>query len=291
MANKLRVKSVLHWFQWLGRITIFAISRRYVLQRALRVQTGKDHPHRHRFRTAREIGNDFIFGERAERGLINAFDKGLGFERIPRLGEREDGEIHEGQVLVFDNLGALMGPVVHETSNFLNGLLLHVALLESTVPVEARADLEDIRRQGAKLGAIMRLLQQRRQPRDTGKPVDWNEIIRANAVDCKLSLASDLPQVPGPPEEVDRFVRFLLPAAKATAISTRKDGAFALCELECAVDIAGLIESRSIEPECEHALEIAACQAIVRRRGGTLRADNGVVVVTLPLASTNDGRG
>ena len=55
--------------------------------------------------------------------------------------------------------------------------------------------------------------------------------------------------------------------------------------------IVRLVESQSIAPECEFALEIPACQAIVIRQRGAMRAAKSFVVVTLPLAKTNVGRG
>ena len=95
----------------------------------------------------------------------------------------------------------------------------------------------------------------------------------------------------GPADEVDRLVRFLMSAANARSVLTRRSDESAVLEIDCSVDISRHIESRTIEPDFEHALEIAACQSIVRRRGGTLRATDAAVIVTLPLASTNDGRG
>lgn len=187
------------------------------------------------------------------------------------------------------DLGSLLGPIVHETSNFLNALLLNVAILESSVLPEGRAELDDIRHQGAKLGAIMRLAQQRRRPAGICDPVDLNESARGVVANC--ACAAEPLIVPGPASELERLIRFLVKASGSESACTRRDGAAAVLEVQCTAEAARQAENQTIDPECENALEIAVCQMIARRRGGAIRATGGGLAVTLPLPSTNDGRG
>jgi signal transduction histidine kinase len=75
---------------------------------------------------------------------------------------------HElGSLTDLAKIGELVGPVAHEVNNFVNATMLQLAVLESKLSVESRADLAAIRQQAASLTAILEQLRQyrRRQQR------------------------------------------------------------------------------------------------------------------------------
>lgn len=136
------------------------------------------------------------------------------------------------------NIGELAGPVAHEFNNFLNVVLLHVAILEHEAPERLRADLAEIRHQARNATATVKHLQQyRRRHQPFPRPSDLNRVLRevvdglsgepsdpglvpllrvngANAPDggvpTTLDLAPDLPPVRGSPPDLARLCTFLL---------------------------------------------------------------------------------
>jgi signal transduction histidine kinase len=170
------------------------------------------------------------------------------------------------------DLGELAGPLAHEFNNFLNVLLLHVAILEQEVPESLRASLEEINRQGKDIAEIIRLWQQYRRSRqfDPG-PVDLNRAVRAavtglaqradvgavpiavqdadgadseaappasDGVTVQLHLAADPLPVAAAEEDLERLCAFLVAnAVTATStgsvlVHTARDGAGVLLRID-----------------------------------------------------------
>jgi signal transduction histidine kinase len=154
-----------------------------------------------------------------------------------------------GQAWLAD-AGELAGPLTHEVNNFLNNLLLHVAVLESDLPETLRAELKEVRRQGVGIASLVRQFQQlRRRPPTEHRGVNLNQLIRETAeasghlftetgpavrarkappsrttgagtapsegTSLTLLLEPDLPPAPGPASDWKRLTTFLVKNAAA----------------------------------------------------------------------------
>src|SRR5262249_120438 len=76
------------------------------------------------------------------------------------------------------DLGEILGPVTHEFNNFLNTLLLQVAVLDLSAPQEDKSELAIIRRQGREVAAVVKQLQQlRRRRHGEPQPADLNQAV------------------------------------------------------------------------------------------------------------------
>ncbi len=77
------------------------------------------------------------------------------------------------------NLGALAGPITHEFNNFLNVVLLQVAVLEQELPEKRRGEFAVIRQQGKNVAELVRHWQQYRYRQQPAlQPVDLNGVVR-----------------------------------------------------------------------------------------------------------------
>jgi signal transduction histidine kinase len=148
------------------------------------------------------------------------------------------------------NTGELSGPLTHEFNNFLNIVLLHVALLEAEIPEKLRPELLELRRQGASITSLVKQFQQyRRRLQLIQNEIDVNRVVldavriltgpqsepagelviklppsskiesaglgRPIAVPVKLALAPSLPPVLGSAADLRRLCIFLLTNAAA----------------------------------------------------------------------------
>ena len=76
------------------------------------------------------------------------------------------------------NTGELSGPLTHEFNNFLNIVLLHVALLEAEIPETLRPELMELRRQGGSMTALVKQFQQhRRRLLPVQNQIDANRVV------------------------------------------------------------------------------------------------------------------
>jgi signal transduction histidine kinase len=147
------------------------------------------------------------------------------------------------------NLGVLASPVTHEFNNFLNVVLLQVAVLEQEVSGVRRDEFGVIRQQGKNVAELVRLWQQHRHRQRAGsRPTDLNALIRETVeaisreepgfgetrigpatadgripaktgVSVRLSLGADLPPVFGTGVALQRLLRFLVTNAAAAITS------------------------------------------------------------------------
>jgi signal transduction histidine kinase len=130
------------------------------------------------------------------------------------------------------------GVVVHDFNNFLNAVLLHLAVLERDLPENLHGQLNEIRRQGKQVSQIIKQWQQyRRGAQGPSKPVDLNQILTdavaeigaecvaangpismptptpqesSGACRLQLSLTPELPPVGGSELEIKHVCLFLL---------------------------------------------------------------------------------
>src|SRR5438128_12614860 len=78
------------------------------------------------------------------------------------------------------DLGEIVGPVTHEFNNFLNTLMLQVAVIEMTAPDALKRELEGVKRQSKQVAAVVRQLQQyRRRRAGNVPPVCLNQAAKA----------------------------------------------------------------------------------------------------------------
>ena len=223
------------------------------------------------------------------------------------------------------DLGEIVGPVTHEFNNFLNTVLLQVAVLELTAPAAMKADLQNLKCQGKHVARVVKQLQQyRRRPTKQPAAADLNRaalaavdavehapdrpdtgprIRRAGSsgtdeVPLRLALREGLPLVPGPAADLRRLCRYLLTSAAWTVagggsqfLSTSPSASGAVLRLEAIGATGGALSQLLDGPigtEGIQGLEMAACQSLVRRLGGSMRGepvpDGEALVVELPAA-------
>lgn len=228
-----------------------------------------------------------------------------------------------GQSTLAD-IGELTGPLTHEFNNFLNSLLLQVAVLENQLPKEFRSELVDIRAQGRRLAELVRQIQQyRRDRRPRLQPVNLNNIVRevvatfgcasdcgprisitapnADGTSIVLDLAADVPDVMGTRDDLHRLCRFLLTNAVAAlraggSVVIRTEGRSDRVTLSFADTGTALSDhalDRFFDPDtggrnAATSLQLAASKSLVQRLQGCIRAANrpeGGIVLTVELTA------
>jgi signal transduction histidine kinase len=112
----------------------------------------------------------------------------LEVESHERRRVRLEAELTE--LISLADLGELTGPLTHELRNFLNSLLLHIAVLEQETPEGSRHELDEIRCQGREVSELLTKFQEYRctlQPvRDV---VDMNLVVRNTAEELRAEAA------------------------------------------------------------------------------------------------------
>ncbi|HLJ92162.1 MAG TPA: HAMP domain-containing sensor histidine kinase [Gemmataceae bacterium] len=235
------------------------------------------------------------------------------------------------------NTGEMAGPLAHEVNNFLNIVLLHVALIEAELPQKLRSELTELRRQAASITATVKQFQQiRRRQHPVPEPVDINQQVgdavrsltdssepnqplviklppssriettglgRPAAVPLHLVLAPDLPPILGSAADLKRLCTFLLtnaahaagPLGGSVTIRTAASGSnVVLCVEDDGPSVPPELLPQLFEPSTmgranTSTLELAACEALVRRLHGKIRCENRAtqglaVIVELPKA-------
>jgi signal transduction histidine kinase len=210
-------------------------------------------------------------------------------------------------------IAELAGPLAHEINNFLNVLLLQLAVLEQSIPQDLRADVAEVRRQGKQLGELVKHWQQQRW-RDERAPcqVHLHEIlgelvasIQSDAAETPIHLAlgPELPPVAGSRLDLARLCKFLLTNAVAASqlangsVTIRGEcgeGRLLLHVEDGGSPLAPQALPHFFEPDLRRRegtdhLQLAACRSIVRRLRGSIRAENlaaggMTVIVELPAA-------
>jgi signal transduction histidine kinase len=179
-----------------------------------------------------------------------------------RLAARLDAEVHERRLQALQkelegqswlaSTGEMAGPLAHEFNNFLNVVLLHIALMEAGIPEKLRSELTELRRQAASMTSTVKQFQQvRRRQQFVQEPIQINALVsdtvrapagslsepnqqlviklppssrietagqgRPAAVPLKLVLAPNLPTVLGSAADLKRLCTFLLTNAAVAA--------------------------------------------------------------------------
>jgi signal transduction histidine kinase len=228
-----------------------------------------------------------------------------------RLALEEQGALRQELAAsrALADIGEVAAPVAHEFNNFLNALLLHVAVLELKMPPEQRQGLADIRQQGKGMAALIQQWQNyRRRPSGDGRTADLNEAVRgaAQALDAPrservcLELAPGALPVAGTAADLQRLCAFLLrnavavnPPGATITVQTGKERDKVLLRVQDGGPslapelLAELFDPHPVRRAGTSGLELAACKAIVRRLQGRISAENtgdcGVTVtVELP---------
>lgn len=188
-------------------------------------------------------------------------------------------------------ISALASPVTHEFNNFLNLVLLQVAVMQQQMPDGPREELAAVRRQGRSLAALVQKWQQYRQRcQPATRPVALNPAVEREAdrltgtlpleVRLLVDLGSGLPPVTGTEAELGMLVRFLVSNAVAAfggkagsvTVRTSLDGDAVLLEVEdtgppLAADLAAhLFDPQAPSRPGTNGLELSAVETLVRRR-------------------------
>jgi signal transduction histidine kinase len=229
--------------------------------------------------------------------------------------EHGDADANEqGLLRDLATLGELALPLAHAFNNFLNNLVLKVAVLDQQASDAWRPMLAQIRQQAAAMAEYVKKFQQYQHEREPLGQTDLNQVIRervellekgtgkAGTAPCVLlELAEDLPPVAGTWSEIARCGDFLLRNAlnaapsQTIAVRTARSREGVRLEVEDAgpgvdpADAAKLFELTGTVRPGTHPLELAACRSIVRLLKGRLHAESpsggGLrVIVELPAA-------
>jgi hypothetical protein len=202
--------------------------------------------------------------------------------------------------------GELAAALCHDGNNFLNGLLLQVALLEIDAGDALRAKLADIRRQSGEFQLLIGQLQgYRNRSAAAPYPVDLNAAaqtavawfaqvfdrqIQSAGGGVRLELPAGLPAVRGTASDLTRLVTFLL-------IELRRHAAAA--EIVVGAEAAGggvrmtlrRAGPRGATPtKPPESLESTSARTLARRLGITLREEpaadgGGAIVLEIPAPS------
>ncbi len=229
-----------------------------------------------------------------------ATDLSLHLEVACRDGESPSWRERAADLERLANVGEIAGPLAHEFTNFLNVLLLQVAVLEYQLPPAERVDLAEIRRQGNQASEVVNRFYQYRRGRSVGpRDLDLNRLV-ADAVDelsaepaiasGAVTLAAELdpegPRVRGVETDLRRLLHFLV----SNSVRAAEQGGKQVVVRTVAKPAAGLIvEDDGLTPieedlphlfEVSHpnrpgveSLELSACRSVVRRLGGSIQAE------------------
>jgi signal transduction histidine kinase len=229
------------------------------------------------------------------------------------LSEARDAVEADNQALA--DAAECASPVAHEMNNFLNSLLLHLAVLQAQLPPEHRTGLDLICREAKGMATLVHQWQNCRRRGTAELECDLNQAVRV-AVDS-LSIAGTRPTVRvelsggamtvrGPLADLARVCSFLVrhavavtPADGAITVRTKRcDGKIILSVEDAGPSVAPEQLGRLFDPhptgrDGTDGLELAACKGIARRSGGSIRAENqpgGGVRVTIELAAAPQGK-
>ena len=139
-------------------------------------------------------------------------------------------------------LAELARPLTHECNNFLNNLLLQVAISEKSFPESSRAEWANIRREGKKLASLFQQWQRHRKPpSERPTTVELHSLIQEAIEELRSESAA--------------IQFFLQPPAEALAIMGSATEVQRLCSLLLHYAVAcahsGVVENPTIEIQIE----------------------------------------
>jgi C4-dicarboxylate-specific signal transduction histidine kinase len=211
--------------------------------------------------------------------------------------------------------GELAGQVTHKFNNFLNSLLLKIALLETETP-ELAPKFADLKQQAQGMAEVIKQVHQfQRRQAACAERHDLNGLIRqvaegltadaaAASLTIQLALSPASAFVSGAAVDLRRLFSFLLrsrlgisrSAPGALVLRTQVGPEKVLVSLEDTrslppgVPVASLFDVDAKGVEGGHRLELGACKALVRRYEGRIQskaADAGGLMIEaeFPLAA------
>jgi signal transduction histidine kinase len=188
----------------------------------------------------------------------------------------------------------LARPLAHECNNFLNNLLLQLAISEKSFPESSRAEWANIRREGKKLASLFQQWQRQHKP-SAEKPtkIELHELMQAlvdearaeSAVPEYLVRPGEEPLfLEGRKPEVQHLFSLLLRYAAAAQrsngpdrerieIELAKDGTRALTRLHYAGAQWADFDEVASSDRATLSLRALACKALVERLGGNIRME------------------
>ena len=148
----------------------------------------------------------------------------LEIEALEReRGARTAAAAGNARMADFGEAAAMLG---HEFNNFLNALLLHIAVMELKLPAEMHPGLKEVRRQALDAAALIHLFQNYRRRRQAPQETtDLNRAVRAGASELagaaiRLDLADGELSLAAPQGDLKRLCRLLLRNAAGAAATT-----------------------------------------------------------------------
>lgn len=202
--------------------------------------------------------------------------------------------------------GELAGTVIHQVSNYLNLVMMQIAILDRVLPEDQRPEIAELRRQGMELAQLVKLLHDTRCTNPAQSPgLDINELameavnsLLASSYLVSLKLGANLPLVRGSRWCIVHLLTFMLNNAlrasegERVTVRTEKSATGVRLSVDDSgpaiseADAGWLFELHAVRPGF-NPLELAACKAIAHRMFGNIQAQNrkggGLsVIVDLP---------
>lgn len=194
-------------------------------------------------------------------------------------------------------LGELARPLTHEFNNFLNTLLLQFAIFERDLPPALRERTSAIRKEAKAIASHIREWQRYKKDNiESSGAIDLHEIIREvltehedEAVLIDASYSETPAMVQASPVDLKRLCGIIVNNAMH-ALGKRAGGKIAIQSRVTPSEVLLVIQDNregmatedvatwfDIRPErnSARALEMAACQAIMRRLRGAIEAQKG----------------
>src|SRR5581483_1355876 len=198
--------------------------------------------------------------------------------------------------------------LVHEVNNFLNILLLQLAVIEKDLGEAVRQELAPLKVHGKKLALLIKQWQRQRRSVCTGADVDLNGLLTNVAKEnvwtevLKLDLAEALPRIVGP-ESLVRIVSELLLQSMIEARAGRNDDAplrlktsrrdsmvvLHVAEPDWGVPLHDPEEAFALLGDFPQSLALATARAMAQKLGGTISIDDQnkgdrMLALALPVA-------
>ena len=199
--------------------------------------------------------------------------------------------------------------LAHEANNFLNNLLLQLAISEKSFPESVRGDWRSIRREGRKLADLLQQWQRQRRPAaDEAGTIDVNKVVQEIAQALRPEAGVTLVFKPAPQAlwvagftgDVQRLCVLLLQyalegsaAAVVEARLERSEEEMILRVLDAQSPDANLrwsdFEDAAPTERNTLSLPVLACKSLAERLGGRIGTekdgqDRLSLVLSLPLA-------
>jgi C4-dicarboxylate-specific signal transduction histidine kinase len=218
----------------------------------------------------------------------------LEFAAQEEVNKKVRAELKEQTQLA--DIGELAGQVTHKFNNFLNSLLLKIALLESELPELIAAKFADVKQQAHHMAEVIKQVHQFRRRQPGAKPVDLNLLLKkiadsmtqeaSGAMSIQLALSSESALVVISPIDFERLCSFLVRnrlsesgSPGGTLILRTAAGKekvrFSLEDTRPIVPaslLANFFDADAKGLEGANKLELAACKALARRYQGRIQA-------------------